>query len=317
MNKKLLIIDTDIGGDCDDAGALAIANIFKNEGIIDLLCMTFTTSSIYGPASMSAINNYYGNDDIEIGMTRRKNFCDINVNAFQKELAVSFKNKFYDQTSDTIKPCDSAIRLLRRKLVNAEDHSITFVCIGQLNNASDLLDSISDDISLLSGIELVKKKVKEFIVMGGLFKTSNDEIGFDAEYNIATDIASARNFIKKVPVKVVFSDYKVGYKIKIGGTLLKQDDLTNPVTVAYKVFQNSPRESWDPLTVWFASLGEDEMFRKSKEGKITIDERGVTKFIETEKANHYYLELVGDSDEIVKKLDQTLVGGKLYEKQNN
>ena len=50
VNKKLLIIDTDIGGDCDDAGALALANIFKNEGLIDLLGMTLTTSAPYGPA---------------------------------------------------------------------------------------------------------------------------------------------------------------------------------------------------------------------------------------------------------------------------
>ena len=97
VNKKLLIIDTDIGGDCDDAGALALANIFKNEGLIDLLGMTFTTSTPYGPASISAINRFYGNDDIEIASTSRKHFCDINVNPFQKELALSFPNKYYDE----------------------------------------------------------------------------------------------------------------------------------------------------------------------------------------------------------------------------
>ena len=34
--KEKLFIDTDLGGDCDDVGALALANIFKNKGLIDM-----------------------------------------------------------------------------------------------------------------------------------------------------------------------------------------------------------------------------------------------------------------------------------------
>ena len=316
VNKKLLIIDTDIGGDCDDAGALALANIFKNEGLIDLLGMTFTTSTPYGPASISAINRFYGNDDIEIASTSRKHFCDINVNPFQKELALSFPNKYYDERTKQLKPCEDAIKLLRRKLANATYKSVTFVCIGQLNNVSDLLDSSADEYSLLNGVELVKNKVKEFVIMGGLFKTKDDDIDFDAEYNIVTDIKSARNFIKKVPTKVTFLDYKVGYKIKTGATLLKENNTDNPVTVAYQIFQNAPRESWDLLTTWFAIFGEDDMFKISEEGTINIDEKGVTAFDNYHKSNHYYLTIGENINEIINKIDQTLLGG-IYEKQNN
>ena len=35
-----LIIDTDLGFDGDDAGALAVANKLKNEGKIDILAVT-------------------------------------------------------------------------------------------------------------------------------------------------------------------------------------------------------------------------------------------------------------------------------------
>ena len=37
--KKVLFIDTDLGGDCDDVGAVALANIFKNNGL--------STSNLY------------------------------------------------------------------------------------------------------------------------------------------------------------------------------------------------------------------------------------------------------------------------------
>lgn len=314
MEKKVLFIDTDLGADSDDAGAIALANIFKNNGNVDLLGMTYTASSIYGPASISAINNYYGNDDIEIGTTKRKHFCDNNINAFQKELALKFPNKYFDSITNRIKPCEEAVRFIRRKLVSASYQSITFVCIGQLNNVSDLLDSTGDDISPLNGIDLVKNKIKEFVVMGGLFKDEEDDIDFDSEYNIVTDIKSAQNFIEKAPVKVVFSDYKIGYKIKTLGPLLKENDERNPVTVAYKLFQNSPRESWDPLTVWYAGLEDDKMFKLSKEGHIIIDEKGVTKFSKSKKTNHYYLILNNSEENITNIIDQTLLGGKIYEK---
>lgn len=93
--------------------------------------------------------------------------------------------------------------------------------------------------------------------------------------------------------------------------------MNNPVTVAYQIFQNAPRESWDLLTTWFASLGEDNIFKISEEGTINIDEKGVTTFDNFHKSNHYYLTIGENIDDIVNKIDQTLIGGKIYEKQNN
>ena len=318
--KKILFIDTDIGGDCDDAGALALANIFKNKGIIDILGITFTTSSIYGPACIDAINKYYNNTFL-IGMTSRKNYCIDNVNAFQEILAKEFKNDFYDKSSNTLKESIDSVKLIRKQLVQAKDNSVTFVCIGQLNNASDLLDSVADEYSSLNGIELVKKKVKEFVVMGGLFKENKDEVisfcnaTYDSEYNIATDIPSAINFINKVPVKTTFSDFKVGYQTKTGKSLLLENNLNNPVTKAYKIFQDRPRESWDLLAMWYAIFNDDDFFKTSKEGKINIDENGVTTFDENVKNNQFYIKINNKNSSIEEKIDNTLLNrGDINEK---
>ena len=308
--RKQLIIDTDIGGDCDDAGALALANIFHNSGNIKILGMTFTTSCKYGPACMDAINKYYGNS-FEIGQTVRKNYCEF-ANCFQEVLAKEFPNDIYDQKNQTLKPVINSIELLRKKLASANDNSVSIVCIGQLNNASDLLDSDGDQYSPLSGVELVKKKVKEFIVMGGMFPKDNKPVLFEgseykSEYNIVSDITSSKNFLNKCPCQIYFVDFLCGYEIKTGGSLLSQNNDKNPVTIAYKLFQNKPRQSWDLLTVWFATFGKDDFFSISQEGKISIDNNGVTTHNADIKAGHYYLSLNNSIDNIVKKIDSVLV----------
>lgn len=63
MPKKIFI-DTDIGPDCDDAGALAIANRLHHEKRIELLGVTHCTSDIGGSYTVSAINQWFGNSGI-------------------------------------------------------------------------------------------------------------------------------------------------------------------------------------------------------------------------------------------------------------
>lgn len=307
MTKKL-IIDTDIGGDCDDAGALALANLFVNKGDIEVVGITFTTSCKYGPSCISAIDTYYGNANIPVAATSRKNFCE-NVNDFQRVLATSYPNKLYDAQTQTLTQVPDAVRFLRNVLADS-DEKTDIVCIGQLNNASDLLDSLPDDISPLNGAQLVAEKVGKFSVMGGLFNETGEPVSFHGqtyttEYNIATDVASAANFVRKCPVEVVFCDFLVGYNVYTGKTLLSQGK-NNPVGEAYRIFQNSPRESWDPLTLWYAVKGEDDIFRLSPWGKVTVEDDGTTVFRQDSDGKHRYLRLADTEQNVAKKLDDFL-----------
>ena len=53
-----------------------------------------------------------------------------------------------------------AVVVLRRSLQAAEDHSIVVVSLGFLNNLADLLLSPPDNISQLTGYQLVQNKVQ-------------------------------------------------------------------------------------------------------------------------------------------------------------
>ena len=82
-----LIIDTDFGFDCDDAGALAVANILINEGKINILAVTHSVNKKIGCDAIKLINDYYGNPDIPVGVAER---YALNVDEFYEEFYAKF-----------------------------------------------------------------------------------------------------------------------------------------------------------------------------------------------------------------------------------
>jgi hypothetical protein len=67
---KPVVIDTDILGDVDDVGALAVANTLHNCGMADLRGVVVNTHSQYSSIAVSAVNTWFGNGDIPIGALR-------------------------------------------------------------------------------------------------------------------------------------------------------------------------------------------------------------------------------------------------------
>ena len=57
MEKRRIILDTDIGPDCDDCGALAILDRACADGKIDLLGVTHCTSDLLSVDVIAAIND--------------------------------------------------------------------------------------------------------------------------------------------------------------------------------------------------------------------------------------------------------------------
>ena len=62
-----LIIDTDMGFDVDDVGAVCMANELMILGEADILAIVHDTGYKKGIGGVSAINHYYGHDSIPLG----------------------------------------------------------------------------------------------------------------------------------------------------------------------------------------------------------------------------------------------------------
>ena len=119
-----LIIDTDISDDCDDTGALAIANAAQDDGKADLLGIMVDTPSEWGAPAVDAIDTYYGHGNIPIGTLKPNNDAVDSPN-YAQVLAQQFPNSLHTGTR-----APNATALYREILARQPDHSVTIAGIG-------------------------------------------------------------------------------------------------------------------------------------------------------------------------------------------
>ena len=62
-----MVIDTDMGFDVDDVGAVCVGNALMDNFETDIILIVHNTGFRLGVGSISSINHYYGRDDILLG----------------------------------------------------------------------------------------------------------------------------------------------------------------------------------------------------------------------------------------------------------
>jgi len=286
---KNILLDTDISGDCDDAGALAVLHSFANRGEARLLACVVNgrDRDASSGAVVWAINSYYGRGDIPIGTyhgeAERTNSC----------YTLAIRQRFApDYPLDMELP--SALGVSRRALAAAEDGSVTILSIGFLHNLRDLIESGPDDSSSCSGVALVRRKVKELILMGGAFPTS---LNTEPEYNFAwggvAPITSA--VLEKWPTPIIFSGFELGRAV-ITGTGLAKTPPHNPVRMAYSLYPvesgyalEGGRYSWDQTVAWIGVRGVDGLWNLSEPGICRVLNDGHNEWKPAEDGAHYYI----------------------------
>ncbi len=278
---RKILIDTDIGIDCDDAIALALAISLEKQGKIEIAGVSVVTAREGATQAVSAIFEHFG-ASTDVGRYFGKALeCD-KENIYAKAVKDKFGGKEYFEDS---------VKYLRRKLASSKD-KLTLVAIGPLTNVASLLESEPDEISPLNGVDLVKNKVEILYSMAGNFVhvNANEEFGI-AEWNVIQDVDACKTVIKLCPVELVFSPYETGYEVLSG----KSFDVNDPVGYSVKMFfEAHPSEfcgkyvrcSWDPITVAVAS--GVNLLDYSEYGKVSVDSNGVM-FFKKGKGKHRYL----------------------------
>jgi len=270
-----LILDTDIGGDCDDAGAMAVMHGLAKLGLCDILAVTSCTSKISGAACVEIINRYYGRTDIPVGMLEQEGF-NVDHDTYASVLEREFDHPYKEGQQP-----ESAVRVMRSVL--AAHEGVVICGIGPQLNIRNLLASPPDDLSDLSGYELVRDKVSALYLMGAYFEETSFPYFFGehklmAEWNIEQDVAAAQYVSARWPGRVVYVPFEIGAVVQTGQPLFQYDDKLNPVTRAYEAHVGGTRESWDPITVLCAvDPARAAQYMEFEAGcEITFDERGVS-----------------------------------------
>ena len=297
MEKIKIVLDTDMGSDCDDAGALAVLHNLAKIGEAEVLAAVHCCSEISGAYAVKSINEWYGRQNVPVGRYDKKKFLEGGVySKYTKPIMEK-----YLQTHATQK-FENATRVLRKTL--SENDDVTIVVIGMLNNIAELLKSEADDISMYSGLELVEKSVKKMYVMGGNFA----DLTY-AEYNIKCDVESARFVSENFPRLIVYCGFETGCNI-ITGKQLKDADENHPVRMAYylhgkRLDKNLMlRFSWDPITVYCAVRQNNPFYKESKKLKIGFNQNGCVKLDDGGK-DCYIIQNAADT-EIENEIDRFL-----------
>ena len=277
---RSVILDTDIGPDCDDAGALALLAYYSKKYSVPVLGVANCTSNKYGNGAIKAILNFCGLEDVP---TARHKGISILENNKKYNKAVT--EKYFENVSDAVKAEDDE-DFYKKVLKKQKDNSVTLITIGPLTNICAILKEDP---------ELFNEKVHSLVCMAGKFPDGK-------EFNIEEDVEAAKFVFENFKKTTVFSGFEVGEKIMTGYSEKPENAENNPIYDCYRLYsgnENPPylRESWDLTAVQYAFEGNGNFYETSKPVTVEISDSGRLKS-EKEKYSrkHYIIKKAPDSE---------------------
>ncbi len=290
-----LIFDTDICGDCDDVLALGMIHALETRGACRLLAVTVTVDNEKAPRFVDAVNTFYGRGDVPIGVVGKG--------------GVLLDGKYMvlaDQKDDgrlryphDLKSAPPATTVLRKALASRADQSVVIAQVGFSTNLAALLDSPPDAISPLSGVDLVKAKVRFLSLMAGSFKPIEGSKRH-LEYNVVKDVPSCARLVESWPTEMIFSGFEIGLSLPYPATSIERDYgyvAHHPLAEAYILYMPPPhnRPTWDLTSVLYAVLPDRGYFDLSGPGDVTVEKDGFTRYAENARGRSRYLVLPDDA----------------------
>ena len=279
-----VIFDTDMGPDFDDVGAITVLHALAAKGECEILaCCASDRYPTIAP-TIEVYNRYFQQPDIPIGA------------AVEGAPDFSCPNHWNDSIVDRFLPkaktnadYPSAVKVYRKVLAEQPDGSVTIITVGFVSNLAALLKSGPDQYSPLTGTDLVKKKVKNWVTMAGGFPEGN-------EFNVNKHPEASFEVFKNWPTPILFSGFEIGNFIYTGRKVADQGSADSPVAWAYQynldTYSTKPlnkRNSWDHTAVLCAVRNPEKYFYVQGPGKFIIHPDGKNEWDPDTDAGHYFL----------------------------
>ena len=302
----LVIFDTDIGSSADDLFAMEILYRYEEQGRCRLLGIMVDREGERNAAFADVMNTYFGHGDVPVGLVRDgikepKVWIDYAHVADKKngEGQPLFSRSIADYSS-----LPDGWQLYRRLLSAQPDRSVSIVSVGFVTCLAQLLASEADEYSSLSGVELVRRKVKCIYLQGGVFGEA-----VEPDFNFAQGITFAKTFFQNWPqeVDMVFSPMEVGQDVEYTPEQVIADVSwtdAHPIKQVYMQCDcNTGQRMWDVMPVIQAVEG-DALFSLSGRGTVTLTDQAETIFTPSVTGNCRY-QLSGTEEWAAQILEKT------------
>jgi inosine-uridine nucleoside N-ribohydrolase len=277
-----IIFDSDLGPDYDDVGALAFLHAMADSGKAEILATIASNKDELVAPAIDVINTYFGRPDLPLGGPKS---AGVSINSpyhWADTLIARYPHRLRstDEAPDAVK--------VYRKILSAQpDTSVTIVTVGFLTNMSNLLSSAADDISPLSGKELISKKVKRLVSMAGRFPAGK-------EFNVYMDSLASIHVFNEWPGKITFTGWEIGSVIFTGLKLIHSGIEHSPVKDVFSISiplsdeDRNGRMSWDETGVLIGVYGTQGFFDTVR-GKIIVNPDGSNSWENDPAGNQSYV----------------------------
>lgn len=268
-----LILDTDIGPDYDDVGAMAVMHALADSGQVNILAVLSCNHDERVVPCIEVINNFFNRPDIPVGAPKSEGGVSL-TSGHKKKWTDVLTNGYPHKTAKTSDAPD-AVKVYRQLLSSQPDNSVVICTIGFFTNLRDLLRSTGDEYSPLNGKELVVRKVKKVVAMAGLFPEGK-------EFNVYCDTPASKEVVEQWPTEIIYSGFEIGNAILTGKQLITMNVEGSPVETAYRLClaEGDPdgRMSWDLTAVWVAIKGYAPYYNAERGTFSIVNEEGTNKW---------------------------------------
>ncbi|MBR4941764.1 MAG: nucleoside hydrolase [Clostridia bacterium] len=284
-----VILDTDIGPDCDDAGAIAILGLLSRNMGFKVDALINCTSNHFGNGAADALLRYAGLFGVAEGRFCRRSFLE-DTKKYNEYVANTYSEAF---RKGSLKVEDS-LELYRRVLENADPGSVTVITIGQFNALAEIFEAEP---------ELCREKLRAVISMAGSVK---EDV---AEYNVVCDVPAAQTVAVKtreLGIPFILSPFEVGADVITGFS--PDDRAEDPLRDSYRLYTDGgmKRNSWDLTAVLFAAEGENAYFGFSGAYSLDIRDDGTMSLASCEKGNVGVISLLSGTAELEEYLEKLM-----------
>lgn len=295
-----IILDTDIGPDFDDVGAVALLHALADSGKVEILgIMVCNKDSLVVP-TIEVLNTYFGRPTIPVGAPKTEGVTIGSMQHWPDSLVAK-----YPHATRTTSQSPDAVTQYRKILSTQPDGSVTIASIGFITNLKNLLQSPADQISPLNGKDLVAQKVKKLISMAGWFPTGK-------EYNLYMDSTASKYCFEQWPTPITFTGFEIGKEIKTGLRLVNSQVQNSPVKDAFRIAMAGSKDdmnghmSWDQTAVLIAIYGTEPFFTTGI-GTIKVNQDGSNRWETNPEGKQAYVQFKMSPENLGKFIDERMM----------
>ena len=272
-----ILFDTDMQTDVDDVGALAALHALADRGEVEILGTMVSSGYQWSVPCVDAVNTAFGRPDLPIGTVKEGGV--VRGSKYAQQIAQEYP---HDLETDE---APDAVPLCREILAAQPDGSVVVCSVGYLTNLARLLESGPDAASELDGRELVRRKVKLWVCMGGKFPKG-------LETNLRFDASASAAALDRWPTPIIFTGWEIGKDLMTGHTLKDKYSPEHIVRRAYELYlgpDKMQRESWDQSAVLLAARGAAPYWHVREGGHLRVAPDGSNEWLAEPDKDHSYV----------------------------